>query len=209
MAYIKFSFFFFFVVSLAQGQSRFSTKSCIDASYNMKMVQQGPLFGLLKHEFTINKKDCVVQVIYNKYFPKEWVVDVCREPVHIKATSATGVDVAKKDTNCVKMDNSRDTGNFCSQYFALMEIMQDEGLIFAQGDRDNLQSDHGKVYCSYLLLRKYLNEGVVFSRYTESPDIFLEGQMKQKGSPVPTETPENPDERPEESGTAPTAEESK
>lgn len=185
MVFIKFSLLFLLAASASANESRFSPKSCIDANYNMKMVHPGPLFGLLKHEFTINKKSCIIHIIYKRYLPREWVVDVCREPVHIKATSATGVDVAKKDNNCVKIDNSRDTGNFCSQYFSLMDVIQDDGLIFAEGDRDNLDSDHGKTFCAYLLLRKYLNEGVVFSRYTEIPDIFIQQpRPKKKTSPA-------------------------
>jgi hypothetical protein len=140
----------------------------------MKMIQKGPLFGLLKQEFEIDKKNCLIHITYQKYLPKEWFVDVCREPVHIKVTSATGVDVAKKERSCLNADKSRDTSNFCSQLFDLMDVIQDDGLIFAEGDRDDLNSAHGKTYCTYLLLKKYLNDSVVFSRYTEVPDIFLE-----------------------------------
>lgn len=150
------------------------------------MTQKGPLFGLLKHEFLIDKKNCIIHISYKKYLPKEWFIDVCREPVHIKVTSATGVDVAKKEAECIKKDNSRDTSDFCSQYFTMMDVIQDDGLIFAEGDRDNLNSAHGRTYCSYLLLKKYLNDSVVFSRYTEVQDIFLE---KQKELPTNIITP--------------------
>lgn len=174
MAFIKFSLLFILSVSGAFAQTRFLAKSCLDASYKMKMTQKGPLFGLLKQEFIIDKKNCIIHISHKKYLPKEWIVDVCREPVHIKVTSATGVDVAKKEAECLKKDQSRDTSDFCSQYFTMMDVIQDDGLIFAEGDRDNLSSAHGKTYCSYLLLKKYLNDSMVFSRYTEVPDIFLE-----------------------------------
>lgn len=188
MACIKYSFLLLYTLANAwsqvmeaplapQSPTRFSPKSCLDAGYKMKMVQKGPLFGLLKHEFIINKTGCILKVSHRKYFPKEWVIDVCREPVHIKVTSATGVDVAKKDTDCMKNDKSRDTGDFCSQYFDIVDVIQDEGLIFATGDRDNLESDHGKTYCSYLLLKNYLVNGTVFSRYTDVPDIFVEPKI--------------------------------
>jgi hypothetical protein len=155
----------------------------------MKMTQKGPLFGLLKQEFVIDKKNCILHISHKKYLPREWTVDVCREPVHIKVTSATGVDVAKKETECIKKDKSRDTSDFCSQYFTMMDVIQDDGLIFAEGDRDNLSSAHGKTYCSYLLLKKYLNDSVVFSRYTEVQDIFIE---KAKETVAPT-LPANPE----------------
>jgi hypothetical protein len=184
MACIKFSFLFLLVMSFANAQTRFSPKSCLDSSYKMKMTQKGPLFGLLTHEFVINKKGCIVHISYKKYLPKEWIVDVCREPVHIKVTSATGVDVAKKEAECIKKDKSKDTSDFCSQYFGLMDVIQDDGLIFAEGDRDHLTTDHGKTYCSYLLLKRYLNDAVVFSRYTDVPDIFMDPKPAEPELPV-------------------------
>ena len=191
MACIKFSLLFLFAVTMAQAQTRFSPKSCLDASYKMKITKKGPLFGLLTHEFIINKKGCIVHFSYKKYLPKEWIVDVCREPVHIKVTSATGVDVAKKEVECINKDKSKDTSNFCSQYFDLMDVIQDDGLIFAEGDRDHLSTDHGKTYCSYLLLRKYLNDSVVFSRYTDVPDIFIDHKpIEPKVPMVPESAPE-------------------
>ncbi len=179
MAFIKFSLLLLVTISFAEAQSRFSPKSCLDASYKMKMHQKGPLFGLLKQEFIIKKDSCIVHVTHKKYLPKEWFIDVCREPVHIKVTSATGVDVAKKENECINQDQTKNTSDFCSQYFSLMDVIQDDGLIFAEGDRDNLSSDHGQTYCAYLLLRKYLNDSVVFSRYTEVPDIFIEKAKKE------------------------------
>ncbi len=178
MVFTKFSLIVLLIISSAYAQTRFSSKSCLDSSYKMKMVQKGPLFGLLKQEFLIEKKGCIVHITHKKYLPKEWFVDVCREPVHIKVTSATGVDVAKKEAECINVDKSKDTSDFCAQYFDMMDVIQDDGLIFAEGDRDNLASAHGKTYCSYLLMKKYLNESVVFSRYTEIQDIFIE---KAKG----------------------------
>ncbi len=186
MAYIRFSFLFLICLTTAHAQTRFSPKSCLDSLYKMRMIQKGPLFGLLKHEFVINKKECVLTVTYRKYVPREWKIDVCREPVHIKVTSATGVDVAKKTNECMNKDKTRDTGDFCGQYFDLIDVIQDEGLIFAEGDRDNLSSDHGKTYCSYLLLRRYLLDSVIFSRYTEVPEIF-EGKPMKSTSPVKVE----------------------
>jgi len=184
MVFIKFSFIMLFVMSAAVAQTRFSPKSCLDATYKMKMTQKGPLFGLLNQEFIVNKKSCIIHITHKKYLPREWIVDVCREPVHIKVTSATGVDVAKKETDCIKKDNSKDTSDFCAQFFTMMDVIQDDGLIFAEGDRDNLNSDHGKTYCTYLLLNRYLNDSIIFSRYTEVPDIFIEKVKDAPGMDV-------------------------
>jgi hypothetical protein len=195
MAFIRFSFFLVLLTGMASAQTRFSSKSCLEASYKMKMTQKGPLFGLLPQEFLIDKKDCIVKVSHKKYLPKEWIIDVCREPVHIKVTSATGVDVAKKEAECIKIDKSRDTSDFCSQYFTLMDVIQDDGLIFADGDRDNLSSAHGKTFCSYLLLKKYLNDSVVFSRYTDVPDIFIEKETPPQ-TPVPASGSQGSEDKP-------------
>ena len=189
MVFIKFSFILILTMSSLFAQTRFSSKSCLDSNYDMKMIQKGPLFGLLKQEFVIIKKNCIIHITHKKYLPKEWIIDVCREPIHIKVTSATGVDVAKKEAECINKDKSRDTSDFCSQYFTMMDVIQDDGLIFAEGDRDNLNSNHGKTYCSYLLLKKYLNDSVVFSRYTEVPDIFME-KAKEVESPATPAIPE-------------------
>jgi hypothetical protein len=194
MECIKFSFIFLslFFIGVAQAQVRFSPKSCLDAEYKMTMVQKGPLFGLLKHEFIINKKNCIVHVTHNKYIPKEWIIDVCREPVHIKVITATGVDVAKKTSECGQQDSSKDTSDFCSQYQDLMDVIQDDGLIFAEGDRDNLDSNHGKTFCSYLLAKRYLNDSMVLSRYSEVPDIFLE---KPKTPALPANRPPSEEDK--------------
>lgn len=184
MAYIKSSLLIFFILSsFAWGQERFSSKSCLDANFKMTMLHNGALFGLLKQEFVINKIGCIISVNYKRYFPKQWVIDVCREPVHIKVTSVTGVDVAKKTAHCSGKGTLNDTGDFCTQYLELMEIVQDEGLIFAEGDRDNLDSNHGKTYCSYLLIERYLKDSIVFSRYTDVPEIFIDS-TKSKLTPA-------------------------
>jgi hypothetical protein len=151
---------------------RFSPKECLESSFNTRLIHKGPIFGLIPHELIIDKKNCHINVKYRRYLPKEWTIDVCREPVHVKVSSATGVDVAKKSEPCVTVDKSRNNSNFCSQYFGLLDVIQDDGLIFAEGDRDSLSTPHGRIYCTYLLLSRYLGDGVVFSRYTDVPHIF-------------------------------------
>ncbi len=192
MAYIKFSALLLLASLdlLAQDPTRFSPKSCLDSNYIMTMEHKGPFFGLLRQQFTVDKKNCIVRIIHKKFLPKEWIVDVCREPVHIKFSSATGVDVAKKDSDCINQDKTRNTSDFCSQYFDVLDVIQDDGLIFAEGDRDDLSSNHGKTFCSYLLLKKYLNESVIFSRYTDVPDIF---QEKPKGKLHESVVPKEPE----------------
>lgn len=194
----KTAFFLLLLSTSAVALERFSPKACLEASYKNKISHKGFLFGLVPHEMVIEKKNCVINIHQRRYLPREWVIDVCREPVHIKVTSVTGVDVAKKVEDCVKADKSRGNSDFCSQYFDLMDVIQDDGLIFAEGDRDSLYTSHGKTYCSYLLIQRYLGDSMMFSRYTDVPDIFDKTTMtspplpasaipKQAPAPVPIE----------------------
>lgn len=196
MGFTKFSFFALFLSSSLMAQTigiqghspeRFTSKACVDAVYKMSMSQKGPLFGLLKQEFTIDKTGCIINISHHKYLTKEWVIDVCREPIHIKVKATTGTDVAKKTDACVKEDKPGESTDFCTHYEEIVNLIQDEGLIFAQGDRDDLGSDHGKTYCAYLLIKRYMDGGVVFSRYTDAPDIFTE---PKKASPAPAQDPQ-------------------
>lgn len=189
MGFTKFSFFFLILSTSVFAQTlgvqghapeRFSARACVDASYKMTMTQKGPLFGLLKKEFTIDKTGCILNVTHHEYLSKEWIIDVCREPIHIKMKSTTGTDVAKKLESCTGKDKPKETTDFCGQYGEIIDVIQDEGLIFAQGDRDDLGSDHGKTYCAYLLIKRYMDDGIVFSRYTEAPEIFRENTEAPK-----------------------------
>ena len=175
----------------AMALERFSPKACLEGNFKTKIAHKGPLFGLLPHELVLEKKNCLVKISYRRYLPKEWVVDVCREPVHIKVASATGTDVAKKVQECVKPDKSRDTSDFCGQYFDMVDVIQDDGLIFAEGDRDSLSTPHGRTYCIYLLLERYLSDNILFSRYTDVPSIFdKSGTAPQPAPRVSTPRPE-------------------
>jgi hypothetical protein len=173
MQLFNYSFIILFLsFSNSYALERFSSKQCLEKNFQTKINFQGPLFGFFDHLLVITKKHCLMTIKHKKYLPKEWIVDVCREPVHIKVSSIMGVDVAKKEHECIKPDKTKDTSDFCSQYFELLDVIQDDGLIFAEGDRDNIDTPHGKTYCTYLLLQRYLNDSRYFSRYTEVESIF-------------------------------------
>jgi len=193
MGFIKFSFLLILSLNSALafqvGTQRFSSRDCLESSYVMKMVNQGPFFNLIRNEFVIDKKNCVLKFSHQKYGSKEWIIDVCREPVHIKSISMMGIEVAKKSGVCRFDDSTKELNEFCVQYQELMDTIQDEGLIFASGDRDDLRTNHGRVYCSYLLLSKYLNQSVPFSRYTDVPEIFTEPNKPKIVIPIPLPAP--------------------
>jgi hypothetical protein len=190
MYFAKFSLLTALIISFNSfAIDRFSPRECLNAEYKTKIEHKGPFFGLFSHELLIVKKGCLITVSHKKYLPKEWVVDVCREPVHIKVTSAMGVDVAKKINQCDQAHKQNDTGDFCTQYDELVETLQDDGLIFAEGDRDHLVTAHGKTFCVYLLLERYLKNRIVFSRYTDVPEIF-ETPKEEAASLIPAPVPQ-------------------
>jgi hypothetical protein len=156
--------------SSSHGMERFSPQACLEARYRSVISHSGPLFGLFTRELVVDKKDCVLKVSHRRWVTHDWVVDVCREPVHIKSTSMTGVTVAKKTAACGTPEAGET--DFCKQYSALMDAIQDDGLIFAEGDRDSLASPHGKTYCAYVLMERYLKDSLMLSLYTPVPDIF-------------------------------------
>jgi len=99
------------------------------------------------------------------------MIDVCREPVHIKYGNQLQNVVKRNSAVC-----SEDKTDFCQEYAELKLVLEDKGLIYGEGQREDLASDHGKIYCSYLLLNQYLKNGVVFS-YEKPLQVVLDGPM--------------------------------
>ena len=60
----------------------------------------------------------------------------------------------------------------------MLSVLQDEGLIFAKGSRENLESDHGKVYCAFLLLKKYFKSNEAFNRKESLKNSLLRREKK-------------------------------
>ena len=82
-----------------------------------------------------------------KFIKKKWEVDVCREPIHIKYGAGT-VDILKRKNRCPELGKT----DFCESFVEMKEALLDDGLIFAKGEREDISSDHGRIYCSYLPL---------------------------------------------------------
>ncbi len=153
-------------INLAQS---FTSMDCLKANYETEITHKGELFGLIKHEFKIIKQRCLIEITQKKIFPKQWNIDVCREPIHTKIDSKGSVNVYKRVQDC---SLEKEESDYCDELKELLNIMQDDGLIFAEGERDKIDSPHGQVYCSYLLVKNYLEQGLVFSPEKDSIDIF-------------------------------------
>ncbi len=135
---------------------------CLDASFETTISHKGFPFGLTKNILTTSKDKCVITIHHEKlkFIKDQWVIDVCREPVHMKK-GAGAVEVIKRDGVCVEGSKS----SYCGELARLKTLIQDDGLIFAEGEKEDLSSDHGKIYCAFSVIQRYLEQGIVLSRH--------------------------------------------
>lgn len=160
----------FIILFSSLAQASFNDTECLNSDFSTNVTHKGKPFGMTKNILDIQKENCVITIKHEKmnFIKNKYVVDVCRAPVHIK--SGTGaVEVLKRSGDCL----DRASGDFCKMVKDIEEILQDDGLIFAQGEKEDIKSDHGRVYCSFILLQSYLRNGQVLSRH--SRNLILPG----------------------------------
>lgn len=162
-------------------QANFTLEACLSGSSDLTIAHKVRPFGLLERSLSLKKEKCIIDVssISYKFIKNAWQVDVCRSPIHIKKTDG-GVEVVKKEGACETNPGS----DFCQESEALIKAIQDDGLIFAEGEKANLSDDHGKVNCSFLLLEEYLRKNKVFGEMTsfESTNSVPQAQSESTGS---------------------------
>lgn len=166
MRYLKFSL----LLILSLNAFAFEDIQCLQNEFETEIQRGLDPFGLFHKKLKVTKSKCefILEVEKFKYLKEKWIIDVCRTPVHIKK-GVKMVDVLKRDGSC---DGDSLGNDYCQNTKELITLIQDEGLIFAKGQKENLSTDHGKFYCSYLLFQKYLHKGIVFdrdSKYIEAP----------------------------------------
>lgn len=189
MSLFKFSFILILVLSVSDAYAIFSDNECLMASFDAKVTHKGKPWGLGENMIQVKKTDCLIifESEHMKMFKEKWVIDVCREPVHIKMGTG-GVEVIKREKACVAGDKR--PHKFCKLVQELDTLIQDDGLIFAEGHRESLATEHGKMFCSYLLTLAYLRDGLVFNRDIQYQDILIKRDNSGKGAlPVPTVPP--------------------
>jgi len=178
MLYIRFRkiFIYCMILTLSTGvyANKFTSKQCLDSSFETLIRNEGRFFGLLKNDLRIKKNQCQVEIKLSmlrvELLETKWIIDVCREPIHIKLTAKGNQSVYKRKSECEKGSKIE----FCEYWQELHGILQDNGLIFASGERENLQSSHGQTFCVYQLLKKYLGDGYLFSKYDQPKDFLGE-----------------------------------
>ena len=148
----------------------FSDQECLKSDFQMETSHKGSPFGLTKKILKLKKKGCEIDITHEKlkFLKKSWLIDICRGPIHIKKTKGS-IKVLRKNGPCLGQEDS-----FCREFNELKTIIQDDGLIFAKGDKENLQSNHGKVYCAYLLFKAYLEREIIFSLSKNYENILKE-----------------------------------
>ena len=169
--FLKFSFFFLTGFSV---YGMFDSSMCLNSSFESKVSHAGFPFGLTENTLHVRKIKCLIEINFYElfYWQTRWIIDVCREPIHIKLGKRS-TSVIRRHQTCPHKDDA-----FCEEFSKLKHIIQDSGLIFAKGEKGRLSDDHGKIYCSYLLLEKYLRKGDVLGPNHFEMENFW--QVKQK-----------------------------
>lgn len=150
---------------------------CLKAQYDVEVIHKGQPFGLLPVILKIKKNGCIVNIYHEhlKFFKNNWTIDVCREPVHIKK-GVGAVSVLKKVSSC----KGKAQDAFCADMGAIFQKIQDDGLIFAEGQKESLDTAHGKTYCAYLLAKKYLSDSLVFNRGDDYAGVLQGNGLKKE-----------------------------
>jgi hypothetical protein len=179
MRFFKYSLFLLLInFSFAADQPKlFNSKDCLKSVFQIQISHKTGPFGIFRNHLAINKDQCIIEVKHKKYLEKQWLVDVCREPVHIKVNSHADVEVAKKDLAC--STPTKEKQGFCFHSQEILNLVQDHALIFANGLKEDLTSDHGKAYCSFLLLKKYMQKDTIYSILAEETLSVFEGEVKE------------------------------
>lgn len=165
MRYAKFKLLFVFLISYGvSANGAFGDLDCISSSFKALVSHPSAPFGLAAKNLSLNKSQCVIVLEHEtyKFIKKKWEIDVCRTPVHIKYGTGE-VEVFKRLEMCT--DRPKKDDLYCPQVKELLTLIQDDGLIFAKGEKEDLNSVHGKVFCSFVLVKKYLEDGYVFTRH--------------------------------------------
>lgn len=164
MQFLKYSVLFLSCLTTMS----FTGTECFNSTFDVSVTHKSHPFGLLTKTLSVKKNKCEIEISHNqyKYHNRSWVIDVCRDPIHIKST-ATSITVYRKTSPCDSLSSE-----FCDEYQTIRDLIEEHGLIFADGAKNSLSDDHGKVYCTNILLNTYLNNDHIL-HLNENYDHFL------------------------------------
>jgi hypothetical protein len=187
MQWYKFSISVILLLSFNSHASQFTSKECLTSSFETNVQQEGRFFGLLKNNLSVKKEKCKLKIKFKGILETIWTIDICREPIHMKVMSKGSQSVYKREKECSTDDKS----DYCYFRNELVLNLEDQGLIFADGERENLKDSHGQIYCAHLLVGKYLDEGKLFSQYDESIDLYKDSRNCE----IPTASNSEPESK--------------
>lgn len=176
------------VCFIINANASFSDAQCLQSRFEVEVSHKGFPFGLLENKLKVEKEGCVFDIEHTKfkYYKRSWKIDVCRGPVHIKQTSGA-VTILKRISECGTRKDE-----YCKEYETIKMLLQDDGLIFADGEKDEISSDHGRIYCAFLLTNSYLNQGIVLDKNEDYQNTLIREfshPAKKEGPTIPSEAP--------------------
>src|SRR5688572_27955839 len=126
-----------FIFSMNQALASFTDKECLDSQFKIQIKHKAGPLGIFEKGLTMEKTACIIKIVETKwkFSSNDWLIDVCRGPIHIKK-DLKRVEVIKKDGPCHK--DQYLNGPFCVETKRIKSIIQDDGLIFANGEKENL-----------------------------------------------------------------------
>ncbi|MBF0207940.1 MAG: hypothetical protein HQK53_13760, partial [Oligoflexia bacterium] len=154
-----------------QNLFEYTAKECILKSFHSTIEHPIYPLGIIDRKIEVVKDQCIIEIRHSnfKFLKSSWLIDTCKDPVHIKLTSS-GIRILKKEEDCLANTergyfSTTFSTNYCAEVKKINTVIQDDGLIFAIGDKENLNTEYGQIYCSFMLLKKYLEDGTVFSKH--------------------------------------------
>ena len=149
-------FLIFFNLGFSAVQDR---QLCFEENFDITVVNRSQYFGIIPLELKLTKDKCDLKLTHGAFLRETVWIDICRGPIHIKLQQFGQVEVFKKTGPC----DTNPSGQFCRLTRSLWEILENQGLIFAKGERANLKSPHGKTFCFKDLAKGYLDEGKILT----------------------------------------------
>ncbi|MDA8792728.1 hypothetical protein N9N67_05750 [Bacteriovoracaceae bacterium] len=165
MQFWKFNYFTF---SLWLGLSLFpnlllgvTTTSCLSSGFDEKINSKFGVFNMFSQYVFIKKTDCEVNISFHRFLPSSYSVNYCKNLVHVKTNGFLGEDIYyRKDMSC-KLKPKRP---FCRAIKDLFHQIESVGLTYAKGEKTDLKTAYGKIYCINKALRQYLFKGVILDQ---------------------------------------------
>ncbi|MBP9674377.1 MAG: hypothetical protein KBD63_04715 [Bacteriovoracaceae bacterium] len=154
--------------AVTQNKNSWDITPCVQADFEVK-ASHPSFMGLLKDSIQIKKEKCQIFIEQKKFFSSHYLIDICRTPIHIKEGKSYK-EVLKRERNCgIRRPSTNSKDVFCEAFFDVNTFVEEKGLVFATGDRNDLTSDHGKFYCTSELLNYYLGQGKVLDATSTEP----------------------------------------